>query len=316
MAVLDDEADQRIVRLQVHDVVLVDAWRHDQQRRRMHFFGQRRVLHQLHQLVLVDHRTGRDREIATDFEGGIVGHRDRALLEIADQVADAGGDALALGLDRGLDEFGIGRREVGGRHRIDVLSGDELQPVLQAAIGHRHRLGGLLQEFRIEQIGLPHVVEDRALAPLRRTETAISARRADHGRPLLAGLETHHAGPQLGVTLRIQLLQLGQSPRLGQRQRSRRRCGLAQGIAVLPCQLEEVLHHRLAELHHARHGGIGRIVRVGHLGPSWNHSMYVDLVACRPAIRLACAPRGAASSPEHFRRACTSSPSPGSTSCC
>jgi hypothetical protein len=119
-------AHEGILRLQVEDVELVDAGRHDHQRPRMHLRRRRRVLDELDQLVLEDHLARRRRQVAADLEGVVVGHRDAALAEVGEEVLDAGGDAGALRGKRRLDEFRIGRREVGGRHGVDELAGEEL----------------------------------------------------------------------------------------------------------------------------------------------------------------------------------------------
>src|SRR6185312_3092291 len=64
MALGDRVAHERILRLQVEDVVLVDARRHDQQRPPGNLARRRRVLDQLDQGVAVDDAARRYREVA------------------------------------------------------------------------------------------------------------------------------------------------------------------------------------------------------------------------------------------------------------
>jgi hypothetical protein len=56
--------------------------------------------------------------LLANLEDRFVGHRDTTFLEILDQIIDAIGNALAFGVQRGLDEFRIGCSKIGGRHRI------------------------------------------------------------------------------------------------------------------------------------------------------------------------------------------------------
>ena len=98
MALFAGEAHERVLGLQVEDVELVDARRHDQQRARRDLLGQRRVLDQLEQLVLEHHRALRQRHVAADLESGLVGDRDAAAPRVFEQVGEAGLHALALAI--------------------------------------------------------------------------------------------------------------------------------------------------------------------------------------------------------------------------
>ena len=73
---VDGVLDEAVLRLQVQDVELVDPGRHDQERAFVDLLGCRRILDELHQLVLVDHLAGRGRDVLADLEGGLVGHAD------------------------------------------------------------------------------------------------------------------------------------------------------------------------------------------------------------------------------------------------
>ena len=69
-------ADERLLRAQVEDVELVDPGRHDQQRRRVHALGARRILDQLDEVVLEHDLAGRGGDVAADLEGLHVGLAD------------------------------------------------------------------------------------------------------------------------------------------------------------------------------------------------------------------------------------------------
>ena len=74
--------DERVRRLQVEDVVLVDARRDDHQRPLVDLVGRRGVLDQLDQLVLEDHGARRGADVAAHLERRLVGHRDAALGQV------------------------------------------------------------------------------------------------------------------------------------------------------------------------------------------------------------------------------------------
>ena len=116
MALRHRPADEAVPRPQVEDVELVDPRRHDQQRPLQHLLGRRRVLDQLHQVVLVDHLAGRDADVLADLEGVGVGHLDAQLalaaLQVAQQVVEALQQVLAAGLGGLAQHLGVGQQEV------------------------------------------------------------------------------------------------------------------------------------------------------------------------------------------------------------
>ena len=107
MAALDRVAHERVLRLQVEDVVLVDAWRHDDEWPLAHLRRGWRVLNKLDQLVLVDHCARRRRDVAAYFESRLVGVRDPTLRKIVEEQPHAVGHALAARFDGELDGFRI-----------------------------------------------------------------------------------------------------------------------------------------------------------------------------------------------------------------
>ena len=174
VALLDHEADQGVVRLQIHDVELVDARRHHQQGSRSDLGCERRVLDELHQLVFVNHGTFRGGDIAADLEHRLVGHRDTPFLEITDQVVDPVGNALPLGFQRQLDEFRIGRSKIRRRHGIGQLARHEAKPILGLFVFSRHDFDDLFQILGIEQVSLMQVIVNRAVSPLRRRKATVA----------------------------------------------------------------------------------------------------------------------------------------------
>jgi hypothetical protein len=244
-------AHHRVFRLQVKDVVLVDAGRHHQEGPRRDRLGLRRILQELHQLVFIDHRTGCHRQVAADLEGAVVGHRDATLFQVGDQVLDALLDAETLGLHRRLDEFGIGREEIRRRHRIDHLPRQEAHAVLGLAIGHRGRLDHAFYIVGIDQVSLAQVVIDRTFGPGRIVKSLVTRRRAGNLRRRLAGCLAQHALPELGVLRHPFLLQRFQRVGFGNPCRSG---STGYGLLLLIGEkLAEALRHGIAGLHHGLH---------------------------------------------------------------
>src|SRR3546814_5606850 len=62
VALVERPFDERILRLEIEDVELVDPWRDDQQRPLVDLLRRRFVLQALHALVLVDYLAGGDRK--------------------------------------------------------------------------------------------------------------------------------------------------------------------------------------------------------------------------------------------------------------
>src|SRR6267378_2593578 len=98
IAARDGVRDKGVLRLEVEDVVLVDAGRHDDERVRRDLRGGRRVLNQLDQLVFEHHMPRGDGKIAADLESPLVALADAALLHVAHQVCQAACQALAAAL--------------------------------------------------------------------------------------------------------------------------------------------------------------------------------------------------------------------------
>ncbi|CAM5187285.1 hypothetical protein CDEN61S_02675 [Castellaniella denitrificans] len=130
---------QGIGRLQVQDVVLVDAGRHHQQGPAADLFRLRPVLDELHQGVFVDHRPRGDGQVLARHEGGFVGLRDAAPRQVAHQVRQPPLQGFAAAVDQGLLGVGIGRQEVGRRSGLDPLHDRELQALARGVFA----IGGL-----------------------------------------------------------------------------------------------------------------------------------------------------------------------------
>ena len=136
-------ADQRVLGLQVQDVKLVDAGRHDQERLLKHLRGEGLVFEQLKEIVLEHHRTLGGRDVLPHREHALVGHGHMALAQIVDQVLQALGNALALALDRQLLGFGVEGQKVAGRAGC--------RPLLHRKTQTRHGFG--IRLHRIDQSG-------------------------------------------------------------------------------------------------------------------------------------------------------------------
>jgi hypothetical protein len=128
-------SDQRILRLQIEDVELVDARRHDQQRPLAHARRARLVLDQLDQVVLEHDRSFSVREIPADHETRFVGLRDLAAFQIAQQIADALTQAFTSTLEQRLLRFRIQCEEVARRGRCSPLLNREADALAHLRFG-------------------------------------------------------------------------------------------------------------------------------------------------------------------------------------
>ena len=251
------EAHEGVLRLQVEDVELVDARRHDQQRPRGHLLGQRRVLDELQQIVLVDHRARGGRDVDADLERALVGDGDAPLLHVVEQVRHARGDALAAGFEREAQRLGVGGGEVRRAHRVDELVREEAQLVLLAGVelGGLHHLG---EQPGVEQVGLLEQAVPRVATPVLAVEAPVAALGGHHGLARLAA-GGQQAGPQGHLLLPVVRLRLRER-RVGQRPGKRLALGGAVAC-VAPCT--EGPHEARAGLEEA----LDELV--GHLEYEW-----------------------------------------------
>ena len=144
-ALVDAPFDVGFFRLEIENVELVDPGRHDQERRAQHLLRGRRVLDELHQLVLVDHLAGRRRHVDADDEVRRIGladaQRAAAGLDILRQHLHAANQIVAVGSQRLAQHLRIGEHEIRRRDRVGDLLDVEL---------------GLLAGVRIEAFGVLH----------------------------------------------------------------------------------------------------------------------------------------------------------------
>jgi hypothetical protein len=268
---------------QVEDVELVDPGRDDQQRALGDGRRRRLVLQQLDEIVLVDDLARRHRDVLADLERLVVGHLDRepalAALDVVEEVLQSFDEILALGLEGGAHDLGIGQREVRGRHRVDELLRVKLDLVLGLFVEAVGGIGRVLDVARGEQIALLDEVEGRVLRPLAVLEAPVRRRGLDHG-PGGALVEApeaaHRVAPELHVVLPERRLHLPQFLRVLDEVRRHLRKGVGDvervgvfgrvgGLAL------QVLGHHLAralgQLRHLlrRYGGFGGLLLIGHL---------------------------------------------------
>ena len=246
---VDAPLDEGFFRREIEHVEFVDPGRHDQQRPLEHRRGRRRILDELHELVLEDHLAGRGGEIAPDRE-----HRGIRLADL--QVAAAGLDVLGehmhaahqiVGVagERFAQQFGIGQHEIRRRQRVGDLPHVELGFLL----GVRIEVGGVADQLvgpaRGEQISLLEEIEELVRGPLRIGEALVVGRGRGDRRRRFAGEPLGRRCPQIEVGFAEPGLQLQAALRIGQPifrdlpQRLghfghllggvRRRCGLPRG---------------------------------------------------------------------------------------
>jgi len=148
----DGITDQGILRLQVEDVELVDAGRHQQKGLFIDLGGERLVFDQLEKFVFIDHGALGGGHVLAHLEQALVGHRDMALLHVVHQVLDAFGDALALGVDGFLLGLGVERQEVARGGRGHPLLHRKTDAAAGFGVGV-HRVGQAHQGAGVEQVG-------------------------------------------------------------------------------------------------------------------------------------------------------------------
>jgi hypothetical protein len=158
-----------VARPQVHDVVLVHPRRHDQQRRAVHLLGARRVLNQLHEIVLENDLAGGNGEILSNFESFVIGGLDVQLTvavgEIRHQILHAVDEIPAAGLGDRLHHFGVGEREVARRQRIGHLADGERELPLGALVELVEILDEIHPGTGCQQVSLFDDVECQILVP-------------------------------------------------------------------------------------------------------------------------------------------------------
>ena len=96
-------------------------------------------------------------------------------------VRDALKQVLALAFDGRLEDFGIGRREVGGRHRVNELAGIELHLLGRVVVKPVDPLDRRLQVPGGQQVALLDAVENDVLGPCFVLEAAVGRRRVATG---------------------------------------------------------------------------------------------------------------------------------------
>ena len=167
VALLHPPADQRIFRLQVHHIELVDPRRHHQQRAPVHLIGNRGVLDQLHEAVLEHHLAGRGRDVDAHLECARIGHAriqpPAAALHVLQHVPQAVQQVLSARFHRGAQHFRIGGDEVRRRQRIGELARVERQLAACGRIEVAHASDLFQQPLTGQQIALAYQVEGRQL---------------------------------------------------------------------------------------------------------------------------------------------------------
>ncbi|MNQ65730.1 hypothetical protein D3C85_801940 [compost metagenome] len=252
IALLHRIAHERIFRLQVKDIEFIDARRHHQQRPLVYCGRRRRVLDQLEQGVFKHHRARRGGHVAAHFESRLVGLRNAALLHVGQHIAQAFGQAFALGLDQGLLGVGIGGKKVGRRHGVDDLLHGK-RNLLLLVRRRFHGIGHGAEKLRVQQVGGRIEGRQRAGVPGGRGEAAVFQFRR------LAG---HKVGPQtrqlghVGVFQLLDRFRLDAGARILQNAGNRIALGLRYHVEPrLPLL-------RIADL---RHPFLGHHLRIGHI---------------------------------------------------
>ena len=189
-------ADQRVFRLQVQNVELVDAGRHQQEGPLIDFGRQWFVFNQLKQLVFKHHGTLGRRNVLADLKNTLVGHRNMTLAHIVNQVAKALGNAFTLGLDRQLLCLGVEGQKIAWRRGSGQLLHRKADARARLGVG-LHRIRQPHQRASIKQIGGSGKRGQRVVVP------------GLGGKPFVLGSlgAVHTLGPQTGRVSEVLLLQ-------------------------------------------------------------------------------------------------------------
>ena len=164
MALGDRVPDEGVRRLQIQDVVLVDARRDDHQRALVDLLGRRRVLDELDQLVLEHDGARRRADVAAHLERRLVRHRDPALGQVLGEQAHALQQARPTGLHRELQRLGVGGERVGRAQRVHDLLQRE-PPLRLAALVDRCGGERLAHEVGLREVGPGDGLVARVLRP-------------------------------------------------------------------------------------------------------------------------------------------------------
>ncbi|EDT40094.1 hypothetical protein BamMEX5DRAFT_4113 [Burkholderia ambifaria MEX-5] len=143
VAGIDQETDQRIVRLQIEDVVLHDPRRHDQDRLVRDPRRRRLVLQQFAQRVAPDDAARRDGHVASrQIRSRVMCMRAAGTLElrlrILQPVQGACREIRAAAGHRRVEHDRIGRQEIARRARVEPLSHRESDQFLMVPLDARH----------------------------------------------------------------------------------------------------------------------------------------------------------------------------------
>ena len=164
-AIFQRVLDEAVVRAQVENVVLVDLWRHHQQRFGILLFAHRLVLDQLQQLVAKHHGAGGGGDRFADLErvfGDLPGQA-VVVQEVVEQMADAAHQAVAAGVEDLLDRQRV-EQGVGGRH--GVIEQGEGEVCAGAIVGaHVAFVDPAFDLFLPAQIGLQAATIKRVETP-------------------------------------------------------------------------------------------------------------------------------------------------------
>ncbi len=234
-ALIGEIFDQALFGVQIEDVELVDPRRDDDDRHGVHRFGGRRVVDQFDQAVAENDLARRHRQILANGKGVGVDHLDVPRLDVAQEVLETAGEALAAGRHEAFHGHRVEPEEIVRGHHIEPLA----QPERGAPAFLVRQAGGLeehvLEAARERQVPLLDDVPGRCIGPDRIGETDIFRIGYDHVRRRHAERPPHHV-------------------RLQRQQISRQRAGSAQ---------------QFLRMHHPGHLGVkqrgGHAIGVGGL---------------------------------------------------
>ena len=203
-SMLDRPLQEAAVGGQVHDVVLVDPRRAGQHRDRTDLRRLRRVLDELHQVVLEHDLARGGGEVLADPErtGVDLARAPLVVEHVVDELTGPGDQAGPAGLEHPLQRGRVGQQEVRRRQRVHQEAGR------QRGLGVVHRVSGsglkqVADQARRGQVRLAEGVKGRVVRPRLIRETLVvlrdrNRRRRVHPHPARRGHRPGHghAGPE------------------------------------------------------------------------------------------------------------------------
>ena len=178
-ALRDRPSDERLLRIEVEDIELVDPRRHDQERALVDLRRRRLVLDQLDELVAEDDLAGRHRHVDAELERARVRLADAQFafprLDVLGEHLQSADEILAALFQRRADQLGIGADKVRWRERGRHLAQIELRLVSIVRLELVGAPDEIVRPARRQHVGLFDEIEEGIVPPFGVREPLVRA---------------------------------------------------------------------------------------------------------------------------------------------